>query len=484
MAEAVGGLEAGLREGGERLASLEEALGKAHRALARLEAERARLLAHQEARAARLAQVREELGEVDGRLEALEREMEEARAREEAARRAVEGLESRRRRLEAQRPDLARLRAQARKAREAAHRLELRVQALRHERASVLKELERLERQAQGHRRRIQEAEALLEREGPLLDQAQARLAGRLEARQALERQKQEAEEALARVSAELKAKEEAQGRLASAIASLGERLEQGHLDVQALEVRCQTAWEEVRDMGFDLQALLQALPEEADEADWQVRIEKAEASLKRLGAVNLAAVEELEQEQARMGALEAQCADIEEALATLQRAIQAIDRETRARFRDTFERLNGALKGLFPRLFGGGEAALVLEGDDLSGGVVLMARPPGKRNTSLQLLSGGEKALAALALVFAFFSLNPAPFCLMDEVDAPLDDANVERFCTLVKEMAAGTQFIIVTHNKLTMEMADQLVGVTMQEPGVSRLVAVDVEGALGMAV
>jgi chromosome segregation protein len=170
--------------------------------------------------------------------------------------------------------------------------------------------------------------------------------------------------------------------------------------------------------------------------------------------------------------------------LETLTTAISKIDRETRARFRETYEKVNAGLSRLFPRLFGGGEACLNMTGDDLlSTGISITARPPGKRNTSIQLLSGGEKALTAVALVFAIFELNPAPFCLLDEVDAPLDDANVGRFCELVKEMSAKVQFIIVTHNKITMEIANQLLGVTMHEPGVSRLVAVDIDQAVEMA-
>ena len=199
---------------------------------------------------------------------------------------------------------------------------------------------------------------------------------------------------------------------------------------------------------------------------------------------INLAAIEEYEQQAERKRYLDAQHADLEEALATLDAAIQKIDRETRTRFRETYERVNDGLGTMFPRLFGGGSAALQLTGEDLLGaGVTVVARPPGKRNTSINLLSGGEKALTAIALVFAIFELNPAPFCLLDEVDAPLDDANIGRFCELVEEMAKRVQLVLVTHNKITMEIAGQLVGITMNEPGVSRLVAVDVEEAMEMA-
>jgi chromosome segregation protein len=181
---------------------------------------------------------------------------------------------------------------------------------------------------------------------------------------------------------------------------------------------------------------------------------------------------------------MDRQHADLSEALNTLENAIRKIDRETRTRFKETFDRLNANLKEMFPILFGGGHAYLEMTGDDLlETGVTIMARPPGKKNSNIHLLSGGEKALTAVALVFAIFKLNPAPFCILDEVDAPLDDTNVGRFSNLVTEMSRDVQFIVVTHNKITMEIAQQLTGVTMHEPGVSRLVTVDMEEAVQMA-
>jgi chromosome segregation protein len=202
------------------------------------------------------------------------------------------------------------------------------------------------------------------------------------------------------------------------------------------------------------------------------------------LGPINLAAIDEYQEESQRKHYLDAQHDDITRSLETLEEAIRKIDRETRTRFKETFDKVNGGLQILFPRLFGGGHAYLELTGEDLlDTGVAVMARPPGKRNSSIQLLSGGEKALTAVAMVFAIFQLNPAPFCMLDEVDAPLDDANVARFCELVTSMADQVQFIFITHNKITMELANQLIGVTMHEPGVSRLVSVDVDEAVQLA-
>jgi len=207
----------------------------------------------------------------------------------------------------------------------------------------------------------------------------------------------------------------------------------------------------------------------------------RLEGEIAALGAVNLAALEELQIARERLSYLEAQANDLNEAMETLEQAIRRIDKETRERLQATFDQVNQHLSVLFPTLFGGGQAQLVMTGEEiLDAGVQMTAQPPGKKNSSIHLLSGGEKALTALSLVFSLFQLNPAPFCLLDEVDAPLDDSNTERFCELVKKMSLHTQFIYISHNKITMEMAEQLVGVTMQEQGVSRIVAVDIEEAM----
>ncbi|MBH5328831.1 chromosome segregation protein SMC [Eikenella sp. S3360] len=217
---------------------------------------------------------------------------------------------------------------------------------------------------------------------------------------------------------------------------------------------------------------------------DWPQQIDSLSRRIQALGAVNLAALEELAEARERDGYYQNQRQDLQSAIALLEEAIAQIDGETKQRFQATFNAVNQKVQTFFPTLFGGGEASLHMVGDDLlSAGVSIMARPPGKKNSTIHLLSGGEKALTAMSLVFALFSLNPAPFCLLDEVDAPLDDANTGRFCRLVKEMSAQTQFLYISHNRLTMEMAEQLIGVTMQEKGVSRIVAVDIKQALEMA-
>ena len=232
------------------------------------------------------------------------------------------------------------------------------------------------------------------------------------------------------------------------------------------------------------LPSVLAGLAAEARVLDWESSLAEARAEIEKLGQVNLAAIDELNEQTERKEYLDRQFADLNSALTTLEEAMRRIDKETRTRFEDTFERINAGLSEKFPRLFGGGHAYLELVGDDkLTAGVAVMARPPGKKNSTIHLLSGGEKALTAVALVFSIFDLNPAPFCLLDEVDAPLDEHNVGRFCDIVREMSTRVQFIFITHNKTTMELASQLIGVTMHEPGVSRLVTVDVDEAVRLA-
>ena len=225
-------------------------------------------------------------------------------------------------------------------------------------------------------------------------------------------------------------------------------------------------------------------MPQDASIEKWKEELENMDQRIRRLGPINLAAIDEYKEQSERKEYLDAQHEDVSKSLETLENAIRKIDRETRTRFKETFDKVNVGLQEKFPLLFGGGHAYLQLTGDDLlDTGVTVMARPPGKRNSSIHLLSGGEKALTAVALVFAIFSLNPSPFCMLDEVDAPLDDANVGRYCDLVKSMSDQVQFIFITHNKLTMSIANHLTGVTMHEAGVSRLVSVDLDEAALMA-
>lgn len=288
----------------------------------------------------------------------------------------------------------------------------------------------------------------------------------------------------LADIDNQLIEAEKGQSGINQAAARIKAEIESTKIQAEGSRVRAQSYVEQLHEMQQALKPILETLPEDIDEHLWQQNLEKTTASLSRLGAVNLAAVEEFESQSERKRYLDEQNDDLTQALDTLEAAIRKIDKETRTRFKATFEQINSDLKMLFPKVFGGGSAHLALTEDDmLDTGVTIMARPPGKKNSTIHLLSGGEKALTALSLVFAIFRLNPAPFCLLDEVDAPLDDANVGRFCKLVSEMSKTVQFIYITHNKVAMEMASHLTGVTMAEPGVSRMVAVDVEEALAIA-
>ena len=259
--------------------------------------------------------------------------------------------------------------------------------------------------------------------------------------------------------------------------------LEAVRMSRQEIVVRRDTISEQLEKTAQEMQVLVQELPEELQLSTVEQGLADVVRKVERIGAVNLVAIDEYEQCSERKVYLDNQHADLTEAMATLEAAINKIDKETRTRFKETFDSLNEGFKQFFPKLFGGGSAYLELTGNDLlDTGVGVMARPPGKRNSTIHLLSGGEKALTAVSLLFAFFELNPAPFCVLDEVDAPLDDANVERYARVLKQLGEKTQLLFITHNKITMEVSDVLVGVTMAEPGVSRLVQVDVAEAAAM--
>lgn len=299
-----------------------------------------------------------------------------------------------------------------------------------------------------------------------------------------LEAQQLACHQRLAELERQLTELEQARSADHKQLVQIQEKLATLRLERERNLTRRQGLHEQFEELGVRLVDLDQAVLIAADRGKLRQEIQTLEAQVEALGAINLAALEEYEEAKTRSSYLENQCQDLEQALETLSQAIKRIDKETQIRFRDTFDKVNEDLKSLFPKVFGGGSAWLELTSDDLlEAGVSIMARPPGKKNATIALLSGGEKALTALALVFAIFRLNPAPFCLLDEVDAPLDEVNVGRFCSLVKEMSSTVQFVYISHNKVSMEMAEQLVGVTMQEPGVSRIVSVDIGEAVALA-
>jgi chromosome segregation protein len=460
-----------------------------NRAIAQVRADltgrRARLEHRHERRQALAAEGRELREALDAALE----DMGESRERLHAALEAVEGHTEQRAALADQREGLraavALARGRERDGREREHRLRVGIEAGRASREATARGLERA--RAQGDQLLARAAEvraALADQVAPLAEQEE-QLGTQLGLRLAAEAALSAARERLEALDQGVRGLEQERHRVEEAIRVARATLDGLRLERQERLVLRRTLEEQLQALALAPRELLAALADPAaTAADWQGRLEQVTQRIARLGNINLAAIDEYQAQSERKHYLDAQHDDIFRSLETLETVIRRIDRETRGRFKDTFDQVNQGLQQLFPRLFGGGHAYLELTGEDLlETGVSVMARPPGKRNSSIHLLSGGEKALTAVALVFAIFQLNPAPFCMLDEVDAPLDDANVGRFCELVRSLSDQVQFIFISHNKVTMEIADHLMGVTMHEPGVSRLVAVDVEEAARLA-
>ncbi|MCK9539552.1 chromosome segregation protein SMC [Dokdonella sp.] len=436
----------------------------------------------------RLGRVRTELAEVTERLAVDREEVRSARARLEVAVERMGELEQQRQALDAARRELLEAREvarmNAREAADAAHQAALSDESRRAAVASLAQSLQRMQAQLAQLDARRSEIEAQLAAGGDPLSELEAERQRHLAQRVLVDRRMVEVRQALQECDAELRRLEQQRHASEQRLAEQREALSGLRLREQEQRLHAEALTAAINAAGFVLDEVLDALPAEADVGVWQAELGEIEQKIRRLEPVNLAAIQEYEEQSERKGYLDAQLADLTTALETLEGAIRKIDRETRARFKDTFDRVNIGVQELFPRLFGGGHAHLELTGDDLlTTGVTIMARPPGKRVSSISLLSGGEKAMTAVALVFAIFRLNPAPFCLLDEVDAPLDEANVGRFSALVSEMSEQVQFIFVSHNKSTMEAARQLCGVTMREPGVSRLVQVDLAEAAKLA-
>jgi chromosome segregation protein len=346
-----------------------------------------------------------------------------------------------------------------------------------------------LERRSESLGAQIAQQEALLaqlsgERQSidwtPVEEALQRQLAARAQAEQALA----SARDALETLGAALREHEEQRLGIEQKLDPARARIQEMQLKEQAATLSEQQFTEQLAEAHADVAALPDALKAFGHPRGLPGEIERLNGAIAELGPVNLAALDELQQARERKEYLDRQAADLTDAMSTLEAAIRQIDRESRELLQQTFDLVDSNFARLFPALFGGGQAKLLLTGEEiLDSGVQVIAQPPGKRNTSIHLLSGGEKALTAIALVFALFQINPAPFCLLDEVDAPLDDPNTDRFCAMVREMSGQTQFLFISHNKITMEMASQLIGITMPEPGVSRVVAVDIAEALELA-
>ncbi len=438
--------------------------------------------------ARRLSQLETVLADVGTELERTETDLRAARGRMETAIDALADLEPKRIELEEQRDrmraEVAAARAAALSTQQLARELALQVESRRSSHSSLTTALSRIAAQLVTlEARRNELAKQLTEGEEPLAV-AQTQLEQALRIRSEIEAELHAARVASEDLDSELRERDAGRAGVEQRVEASRASLDEARLAAQQVRVRRESVAEHLATTNFELAALIAQLAPEAAVADWESQLEETKGKIERLGQVNLAAIGEFKEQSERKDYLDRQCKDLTDALETLETAMRKIDRETRTRFQDTFDKVNAGLKEKFPRLFGGGHAYLELTGEEgAAAGVSVMARPPGKRNSTISQLSGGEKALTAVALVFAIFDLNPAPFCLLDEVDAPLDENNVGRFCDIVRDMSRNVQFIFITHNKSTMEMASQLIGVTMNEPGVSRLVAVDVDEAVRMA-
>ena len=430
-----------------------------------------------------------ELDELSAKIARTQREEEEATESGSKAAKLLEQMTVQVRQLEQEKIRVTENRDAAQKeqqrVREAGQATIVKLESMKTGRQSIVENLERVQHQHANLTARQTELMSEEQPDASEIDSLQEELETLIENREEIERDLRESRQKLEAHDESIRQREQERHRLQQEVTTAREAVQKVKLESQESRVRLKTIDEQLVEAGENREELLPRIPEHASIDEWALELEELERKIQRLGPINLAAIEEYQEQLQRKEYLDSQYEDITEALETLETAIQKIDKETRAMFRETFDIVNNKLQELFPRLFGGGQAKLELTGDDmLNTGVAVMARPPGKRVSSIQLLSGGEKAMTAVALVFAFFHLRPSPFCMLDEVDAPLDDANVGRFAKLVSEMSAQVQFIFITHNKVTMELSTQLMGVTMQEPGVSRLVSVDVDEAVELAV
>ena len=468
--------------------SQQEVLQSAQQKVVQLESQKRSLIAEQEQRLARESQLRQDLSDAEVRVSEEQAVIEEATQMLGRARSQVASDETSREELEDQRQTARDTVRQCRQAKQQAdvalNRSEVRHRELLTQREALAQSIERARQQLESYEQR----EASIRSEMPTEEnpdrEAQRELSELLEKRLGVEAQLTQARQGLSELESVLREREQTRMQAEQAVAGVQTRSEGSRLKLAETAVRVEQIDAALKELEATLEAVQASLPEDADESEWQIRVERIGAKIHRLGPINLAAIDETSRAEERKQYLDAQDEDLRTALETLQNAIKKIDKETRSRFKDTFDTVNAGFSELFPKVFGGGTACLEMTGDDLlDTGVAIMARPPGKKNSTIHLLSGGEKAMTAIALVFSIFQLNPAPFCMLDEVDAPLDDANVGRYARLVSEMSKKVQFVFITHNKITMEAAEQLMGVTMHEPGVSRLVTVDIEEAARLA-
>ncbi len=436
----------------------------------------------------RIVLLQKEMDELSHQEEELKNDLQQTTIRRNEDLNGINQLEQQKGTLEQEREEfrtrLQNTREELQLSRDRQHQVQMKLQGLQSESKSTRFNLQRIEQQSTQYEIRVQELKRAIEDARQPLQDLDQSLQLALRNKSSIEQDMKSSQDGVTGLDTEQRAYEQQRNERQQQVDRVRTDLEQHKMKNQEIEIRRSTIDEQLSKTEFSLDQLKREIPDEADIKQWQEQLDVLTRRINNLGAINLAAIDEFKEQSERKEYLDAQNEDLTSALTTLENAIKKIDKETRDRFKETFEAVNSRIKERFPKLFGGGQAYLELTEDDLlSTGVTIMARPPGKRVTNLQLLSGGEKALTAVALIFAIFELNPSPFCMLDEVDAPLDDANVGRFCAMVDEMSQHVQFIVITHNKITMEMATTLNGVTMHEPGVSRLVSVDIDEAATLA-
>jgi chromosome segregation protein len=483
--QAVAESREGLRAAESERDQLQQEHNATHRAVSELRADLASGHARLEQQRSRSEHVQVETQALRAEKDKEAQEQADAQARLEEALAATEQLKLERETRTQQQQELGAVldaaRERARADQQQSHEMAIRAESMRTAHAAIEQALARMHEQSRQLLTRRDELNNILSTGDTPIAELEQELEGLLTNRLEVEGELTKARKQVEDIEHGRRELDQSRMRKEREVGEQREQITQDRMAWQEIKVRSDTLLEQITESGFEYKPLLDNLAEDASVDAWSERAEKLERRIQRLGPINLAAIDEYEEESKRKVYLDAQNADLTEALTTLENAIAKIDRETRTRFKETFESVNQGMQENFPVLFGGGHAYLELTGEDLlDTGVTVMARPPGKRNSTIHLLSGGEKALTAIALVFAIFRLNPSPFCMLDEVDAPLDDANVSRYCDMVRKMSEHVQFIFITHNKVTMEMASQLTGVTMHEPGVSRLVAVDVDEAV----
>lgn len=435
----------------------------------------------------RLDRVLEELSEIDLQKEESALSLEEYRANWNELLTVLEAYSERKELLREEKDQLQtkyeQLKNSAHESRNIVHQKQLFKQQKDSEKLLLTQTLQRLSIELAARREKIEALSSGDESNEELIEELSLQLEGLLDTRVATEEKLTKARKVVEDLSLSLREEEMKRNDFEAHISSARDALTKLRMDAQALYLNKRNILEKIEQDDFEVENLIKLLDSVDTEPSLKETLSQLEVKIARLGSINLAAIEEYQVQSERKAHLDEQNEDLMDALDTLMSAIKKIDKETRTRFKETFDQVNEGLQKLFPKIFGGGNAYLELTDDNLlETGVQIIARPPGKKNATIHLLSGGEKSLTAIALIFAIFELNPAPFCMLDEVDAPLDDANVGRFANIVKEMSSQVQFIYISHNKVSMERADQLMGVTMHEPGVSRLVSVDIEQAAAM--